>query len=166
MVWKKKKRKWNSLSCVRLFATPWTVARQAPLSMEFSRQKYWSGLPCPPPGQLPNPGMEPRSPACNAGHLGLIQWCNYLQMKIVRNFGNCSSRLWRGTFHSDSMKGLIHTLLCLGVTTTLEHTLQILHMIGRQNWNWSEHVKILLPNEYIEVNQAAPSWYRKLALKG
>ena len=165
MVWKKKK-KWNSLSCVQLFPTPWTVARQAPLSMESSRQKYWSGLPCPPPGQLPNPGMEPSSPACNAGHLGLIQWCNYLQMKIVRNFGNCSSRLWWGTFHSDSMKGLIHTLLCLGVTTALEHALQILHMIGRQNWNWSEHVKKLLPNEYIEVNQAAPSWYRKLALKG
>ena len=41
--------------------TPWTVARQAPLSMEFSRQEYWSGLPCPPPGDLPNPGIEPSS---------------------------------------------------------------------------------------------------------
>ena len=38
------------LSCVRLFATPWTVAHQAPLSMGFSRQEHWSGLPCPPPG--------------------------------------------------------------------------------------------------------------------
>ena len=42
---------------------PWTVARQAPLSMGFSRQEYWSGLPCPPPGDFPNPGVEPRSPA-------------------------------------------------------------------------------------------------------
>ena len=42
------------LSDVQLFATRWTVARQAPLSMEFSRQQYWSGLPCPPPGDLPN----------------------------------------------------------------------------------------------------------------
>ena len=42
-------------------ATPWTVAHQATLSMEFSRQEYWSGLPCPPPGDLPNPGIEPRS---------------------------------------------------------------------------------------------------------
>ena len=42
--------------------TPWTVAHQAPLSMGFSRQEYWSGLPCPPPGGLLNPGMEPRSP--------------------------------------------------------------------------------------------------------
>ena len=39
--------------------TPWTVAHQAPLSMEFSRQEYWSGLTCPPPGDLPDPGIEP-----------------------------------------------------------------------------------------------------------
>ena len=39
-------------------ATPWTIAHQAPLSMGFSRHEYWSGLPCPPPGDLPNPGME------------------------------------------------------------------------------------------------------------
>ena len=50
------------LSHVWLFATPWTVARQAPLSMGFSRQEDWSGFPCPPPGDLPNPGMELRSP--------------------------------------------------------------------------------------------------------
>ena len=47
---------------VQLFVTPWTVAHQAPLSVRFSRQEYWSGLPCPPPGDLPNPGMEPESP--------------------------------------------------------------------------------------------------------
>ena len=51
----------QSLSCVRLFATPWTVACQAPLSMGFSRQEYWSGLPFPPPGDLPNPGVKPTS---------------------------------------------------------------------------------------------------------
>ena len=55
--------KWvKSLSRVRLFATPWTVAHQAPPSMGFSRQEYWSGLPIPSPGDLPNPGIEPRSP--------------------------------------------------------------------------------------------------------
>ena len=53
----------KSLSCVRLFATAWTVAHQTPPSMGFSRQEYWSGLPCPPPGDLPNPGIEPSSPA-------------------------------------------------------------------------------------------------------
>ena len=51
------------LSCVWLFATPWTVAHQAPLSMGFSRQEYWSGVPFPFPGDLPNPGIEPPSPA-------------------------------------------------------------------------------------------------------
>ena len=53
----------ESLSCVQLFVTPWTVAHQAPLSMGFSRQEYWSGLPFPPPRDLPNPGIEPSSPA-------------------------------------------------------------------------------------------------------
>ena len=47
------------LSHVKLFATPWTVAHQDPLSLGFSRQKYWTGLPCPPPGDPPNPGIEP-----------------------------------------------------------------------------------------------------------
>ena len=56
----------KSLSRVQLFATPWTVTRQAPLSMEFSRQVYWIGLPCPPPGNLPNPETEPRSPILQA----------------------------------------------------------------------------------------------------
>ena len=51
----------KSLSHVRLFATPWTVAYQAPLSMGFSRQEYWSVLPFPSPGDLPNPGIDPGS---------------------------------------------------------------------------------------------------------
>ena len=46
-------------SCVRLFVTAWTVAHQAPLFLGFSRQEYWGGLPFPPPGDLPNPGIEP-----------------------------------------------------------------------------------------------------------
>ena len=46
---------------IRLFATPWTVAHQAPLSMGFSRQECWKGLPRPPPGDLPDPGVEPAS---------------------------------------------------------------------------------------------------------
>ena len=57
------KVKVKSLSCVGLFATPWTVAYQAPPSVEFSRQEAWSGLPFPSTGNLPNPGFEPGSPA-------------------------------------------------------------------------------------------------------
>ena len=65
--------KWSevkSLSRVRLFVIPWTVAYKAPLSMEFSRQEYWSGLPFPSPGDLPDPGLEPlslASPALTGG---------------------------------------------------------------------------------------------------
>ena len=53
----------KSLSLVQLFATPWTVAYQAPQSMGFSRQEYWSGLLFPSPGDLPDPRIELRSPA-------------------------------------------------------------------------------------------------------
>ena len=67
------------LSRVRLFATPWTVARQAPLSMEFSRQGDWSGLPFPTPGDLPDPEIKPMSLAFPAltysshrGHLANV----------------------------------------------------------------------------------------------
>ena len=54
------------LSLVGLFVSPWTVACQSPLCMGFSRQEYWSGLPCPHPGDLPNPGIKLRSPSLQA----------------------------------------------------------------------------------------------------
>ena len=57
------------LSCVRLFVTPWTAAYQAPLSMGFSRQEYWSGVPFPSPEDLPDPGIKPGSPAFQADTL-------------------------------------------------------------------------------------------------
>ena len=80
-----------SHSVVSAFATLWTVVRQAPLSVEFSRQEYWSGLLCPPPGDLPKLGIEPRSPAL-AGRFFTI-WatreahhtCNNPIYKIVIN---------------------------------------------------------------------------------
>ena len=59
----------KSLSRVGLFATPWTVAYQAPLSMRLSRQEYWSGSPFPSPGYLPDPGIEPGSPALESDTL-------------------------------------------------------------------------------------------------
>ena len=66
---KYRKVKVKSLSRVRLFATPWTVAYQAPLSMGFSRQQYWSGVPFPSAMDLPDPGIEPGSPALYTGAL-------------------------------------------------------------------------------------------------
>ena len=59
----------KSLSRVWLFVTPWTVAYQAPPSMVFSRQEYWSGLPFHSQGELPDPGIKPRSPALQADTL-------------------------------------------------------------------------------------------------
>ena len=56
----------HALSRGQLFATPWTIAQQAPLLMEFSRQEYWSGLPFPAPGDLPHQGIEPLSLASPA----------------------------------------------------------------------------------------------------
>ena len=61
--------KWKSLSRVRLFSTPWTVACQAPLPMGFSRQECWNGLPLPSPGDILNPGIEPWSPTLQADSL-------------------------------------------------------------------------------------------------
>ena len=64
----------SHFSCIQLFVTPWTVARQAPLSMEFSRQEYWSGLPCPSPRDCPDPEIEPVSPALQVDSLPLSHW--------------------------------------------------------------------------------------------
>ena len=61
--------KLKSLSCIQFFATPWTVACQAPPPMGFPRQEYWSELPFPPPEDLPNPGIEPGSPVLQADAL-------------------------------------------------------------------------------------------------
>ena len=72
----------NSFSPVRLFVTLWTIAQQAPLSMGFSKQEYWSGLPCPPPGDLPNPGIEPVSPVLQEDSLSLCHWGNRLYSNI------------------------------------------------------------------------------------
>jgi len=78
-------------SCPTL-ATPWTVARQAPLSMGFSRQECWSGLPFPSPGDLPNPGIEPRSPALQGDSLPTeLQGKPRRKHSSVQMFGHKSS---------------------------------------------------------------------------
>ena len=73
----------KSLSRVRLFVTPWTVAHRAPLSMGFSRQEYWSGLPFPSPGDLPEPGIEPRSPSLQEDTLEHVRAS--LTVQLVKN---------------------------------------------------------------------------------
>ena len=78
----KVKVKVKSLSLIWLFATPWTVAYQASLSVGFSRQEYWSGLPFPSPGDLPNPGIEPGSPTLQADAL-LSEPPGKLKMSLI-----------------------------------------------------------------------------------
>ena len=81
----------KSLSRVRLLVTPCTVAYQAPPSMGFSRQEYWNGLPLPSPGDLPNPGIKPGSPALQAdaltseppGKPRLIIVTNYKRLSVL-----------------------------------------------------------------------------------
>ena len=68
------------LSHVRLLVTPWTVAHQAPPSMGFSRQEYWSGLPLPFPGDLPNPGIKPGSPTLTSEPPGKPDVAFYVHM--------------------------------------------------------------------------------------
>ena len=97
------KVKVKSISCVRLFATPWTVAYQAPLSMGFSRQEYWSGLPCPSPWDLPNPRIELRSPTLRADSLPVEP------PGRPKNTGAGSLSLLQGLFPTqESNWGLLH----------------------------------------------------------
>ena len=94
------KWKWKSFSHVQLFGTPWTVACQAPLSMGFSRQEYWSGLPFPSPWDLPDLGIKPRSPALQADSLpselpGKPQTYHNIKYIIISLFiAQCPSHPW------------------------------------------------------------------------
>ena len=80
--------KWKSLSCVRLFSTPWTVAHQAPLSVEFSRQEYWSGLPFPSPGSLSDARIKPRPPVLQACLLSELPRKPQLETSQFSNFSS------------------------------------------------------------------------------
>ena len=93
----------SHFSCVRFFAVLWTAVRQASLSMGFSRQEYWSGLPGPPPEDLPNPGIEPRSPALQVDSLPAES------QEKPKNIGVGSLSLPQQIFPSqESNQGLLH----------------------------------------------------------
>ena len=116
--------------------TLWNRAHQAPLSMGFSRQEYWSGLPCPPPGNLPNPGIEPRSPTLQVDSL-LTEppW-------EPKNTGMGSCSLLQAIFPAQ------------GSNPGLPHCRQILHQLSHQEstclpiyiTNWAFQVALLVKN--------------------
>ena len=107
-------KKVKSFSHVQLFVSPWTVACQAPPSMGFSRQEYWSGVLFPFPGDLPDPGIEYRSPTLQADSLPFEPpgnpWCKYrCNRKPPKNFQNggmprYSNSLWEPDFRRQESK--------------------------------------------------------------
>ena len=90
----------RSLSRVRLFATLWTVAHQAPPSIGFSRQEYWGGLPFPSPGDLPDPGIEPRSPVLLADVLTLLSFREDKSTHRMRRWPSEPSRRWPSIYRT------------------------------------------------------------------
>ena len=109
---------WFSLSVVSDSCDPWTVAHRAPLSVGLSRQEYWRGLPCPPPGDLPNPGIEPGSstlqvdslPAelqgkpknTGVGSLSLLQWI-FLTQQSNQDLLHCRLILYQLSYEESSL---------------------------------------------------------------
>ena len=94
----------SCFTCVWLFVTPLTVVPQAPLSIRFFRQEYWSGLPCPPPGDLSNPGTEPASPAAPARQADsslLSHWGSplFYMMPLFQRLKPRSSHFWGFAIH-------------------------------------------------------------------
>ena len=122
------------LSCfshVRLFVTRWAVARQAPLSMGIPQQEYWSRLPCPPPGRLPDLGIKPTSPVSPALHAGEFFTCwaiGETQVCVCVCVGVylCVCTINRNSFYLDFMDFLIYLLdffdVLIGSQTCLNHT--------------------------------------------
>ena len=103
----RKKKVQVLVSRVWLFVTPQTVTHQAPLSMEFSRQKYWSCLLCLSPGNLPNPGIEPRSPALQTDSLGCL---SHQGAHIIARGAYKVSRKWAQSLHPPLITGVLGSL--------------------------------------------------------
>ena len=95
------------LSCVRFFETPWTVARQAPLSIQFPRREYWSALPCPTPGDLPDPGIKPVSLASPALASGFLTTST---TQLARNQRGKAHVLMCGSIMADGPGGVLLTV--------------------------------------------------------
>ena len=98
----------SQFSRVRLFVTPWTVACQVPLSRGFSRQEYWSGLPCPSPGDLPDPGTELASLKSSALVGGFFT--TSATWETHKNAGRIHKNLWERVHYSDFLSGGIYFL--------------------------------------------------------
>ena len=138
----------RSLSHVQLFATPWTVAHQALLSMGFSRQEHWSGLPLPSPGHPPNPGMEPGSPTLKADTLPSDP-PGKSGIKAV-------SAAWQGRFLTTIPPGKpMKTFLILQYSTLKKYS-SIVQQLSYRGWHRSEHLTIPIQALVPSFHQGAP----------
>ena len=99
------------LSCVRLFATPWTIDHQAPLFIEFFRQEYWRGLPFLTPGDLPNPGIKPVSCTSCIGRWIFFKHCTTWETDLIVTMGNNYTCLSSSVSHRCAIKGLISSVV-------------------------------------------------------
>ena len=99
---------WKSLSCVQLFATPWTIQ-----SIEFSKPEYWSGWPFPTPGDLPNPGIEPRSPTLQADFLPAEPQGKPHMFKRQSWISKLGQTPFHASHHQVSMQGYLNLPWCL-----------------------------------------------------
>ena len=130
---------------------PWPVARQAPLPLGFSRQEYWSRLPCPPPGDLPNPGLEPRSPALRADSL-----LSELSGK-PKNTGVGSLSLLQGIFPiQESTQGFLH---CRWILYQLSYQSSpqncYINWVHARIWLFSHHLTTFSKSSYTVLVIAA-----------
>ena len=115
------------LSCcfsrVWLFAAPWTVASQAPLSMGFLKQEYWSGLPCLPPGDIPNPGIKPWSPALQEDFF--TTWATKEYSEIFKNIQEYSRNIhWPSSEYSGLISFRVDWFGLLTLQGTVKSLLQ------------------------------------------
>ena len=138
----------QSLSHVRLFETPWIIAHQARLSMEFSRQEYWIGLPCPPLGDLPNLGTEPRSPALQVDSLPFEQGLSQEQ-KSRNLISEILHRIKLGLENHMVISGDAEKCLIKCVDTVKKYKSET----GRMERNY---VSIVVPGCSVESDSAVP----------
>ena len=146
-----------SRSAVSNSVTPWAVAGQAPLSMGFSRQEYWSGLPCPPPGDLSNPGIKPRSPTLQADSLSSEpQGKSLFPLQLLKM--SCSLIPTMGSlacFLLDVSAQTLILLQCLApFLNTGIRTIAFLHLYGNPGLDPLKFI----PNVVVKASYLTGSW--------
>ena len=139
------------ISLARFFVTPWTVALQAPLSMEFSRQEDWRGLPFPSPGDSPNPGIKPRSPAL-AGRFLTTESPGKPSMSIHVVANGIISLCFYSwvVFHCTYISHLFYPFIC-------RVTLRLLLRLGYYE-HWGAHIFWIIV--WAWVASLSPQWHR------